>query len=121
MPHAQAIEWVSWTTIIAAVVVCQLMSAILAWTIASPKDAGMTAFWLGLVFGGLGVVAALALDERPQCRNCYTHHDARALVCPACGAALKAPLRAAASTTRTAAAAKRAKHVEHELPPGIVD
>ena len=39
---------------------------------------------LGLLFGPLGVIAALGLDERPQCYKCEGRLDGRGKVCQHC-------------------------------------
>lgn len=58
---------------------------ILGGVIASAKDAGVAGFLVGALFGPLGVIAAFALDGRPQCEKCRTRLDTRASICPQCG------------------------------------
>jgi hypothetical protein len=71
--------------IIAAVAV---PCAILGYVIGSAKNSGAEGLALGLLFGPLGVIAAFALDNRPQCRSCLGRIDPAARVCPHCTAAI---------------------------------
>jgi len=48
-----------------------LASALLGCIMGGQRDAIGFGFVLGLFFGPLGLVAALTLDERPQCPRCH--------------------------------------------------
>jgi hypothetical protein len=53
--------------------------------LANSKDAAGAGFWCGFFLGPVGLlIAALALDFRPQCPACKTHVDKDASVCPQC-------------------------------------
>ena len=50
-------------------VVCGVC-ALIGCSIGEPKQAGTEGFWLGLLFGPIGLVLALAMDNRAQCPEC---------------------------------------------------
>ena len=76
-------EWLTTT-----IVVSWIASGILGGIVGAQKDAGVYGFFLGIIFGPLGVVAALSLDGRPKCPACTGRLNGRARVCPCCHAAL---------------------------------
>jgi len=64
--------------------VTSVASGILGAIIGSFKNAGPIGGLLGLGFGPLGVIGALAIDGRPQCSKCRGRLDGKPEVCPHC-------------------------------------
>ena len=72
-----------------AAVIGAFVCGIVGYAIADQKNAGMPGFWLGLLLGPIGIViAAVALDNRPQCPACRSRIERGASVCPACRCSL---------------------------------
>ena len=61
-----------------------IVSGILGCVVGSQKDAPGAGVALGLIFGPLGLIAALSLDGRPMCPQCKGRLNGRASVCPYC-------------------------------------
>ncbi|QDU14724.1 Double zinc ribbon [Gimesia maris] len=62
-------------------IICGIFGAI----VGGSKDAGTAGFWLGLLFGPLGILVAFTLDNREKCLQCGSRLDGEAKVCPSCG------------------------------------
>lgn len=67
-------------TLVAFWLVCGVVGGV----IGNTKDAGVSGFLLGALLGPLGVLAAFAVDGRPQCEKCRTRIDPKATICPQC-------------------------------------
>jgi hypothetical protein len=80
-------EWLMWS-----IVVSWFACAILGFIVGEQKCAGGQGMALGLIFGPLGVIAALSLDGRPHCPRCVEPLNApsrsESSICPHCHAAL---------------------------------
>jgi hypothetical protein len=66
-----------------------IASAICGAHAAADRNAGQGGFFLGLIFGPVGVIAALGLDNRPNCPNCRGRLDGRGRMCQHCGTLLE--------------------------------
>lgn len=71
--------------ITAGIVMFWFVCAIAGAIIGKAKQSEGAGFMLGLILGPIGVLAAFALDGRPQCRQCRGRHNPQALVCQHCG------------------------------------
>jgi len=76
-------DWI--IVILISGVVCGVIGAV----IGSNRGAGWCGFALGFLFGPLGVVASLALDNRPKCPQCLGRLNGRAKVCEHCNCELE--------------------------------
>lgn len=68
------------TVAAASLIVCGICGVI----VSHPRNASHIGFWLGLLLGPLGVLAAFRLDCRRKCYRCATRLDDDAEVCPGC-------------------------------------
>jgi hypothetical protein len=59
-------------------------SIILAYCVGHSKDAGQDAVVAAVVFGPLGLLAALGFDGRPRCPRCAGRLDGRGEICQHC-------------------------------------
>ena len=87
--------WSSWNAamvallcVLAWTVPCGTLGAIVGYLRLAPAVGAM----LGGLFGPLGVVAALAIDNRPYCTKCRGRLEDMAETCPHCQAALYDPI-----------------------------
>ena len=48
------------------------------------RNAEVPGFALGILLGPVGVIAALGLDQRPQCPRCAARLDGRGKICQHC-------------------------------------
>jgi len=92
--------WSSWNAAMIALL------CVLAWTVPSGTLGAVVGYlrrapavgaMLGGLFGPLGVVAALAIDNRPYCTKCCGRLEDMAETCPHCQAALYDPTTEAES------------------------
>lgn len=60
--------------------VCGLLGAV----VGAPRERAGLGFFLGLLFGPLGVIATFALDGRQPCPMCRNRINTGATLCPAC-------------------------------------
>ena len=65
-----------------------LCCGLLGWIVGFRRNAALAGLVLGILFGPLGVVAAFALDSRPQCPYCKGRLDGRGILCQFCGGSL---------------------------------
>jgi hypothetical protein len=70
-------------------IVLWLVSAGLACYVGSKKQAPVAGLCLGLLFGPLGVIVALVLDNRVQCPHCGGRLNGRYPACQHCCVELK--------------------------------
>ena len=81
-------DWLTmdWLTIwLASAVSC----AVLGGMIGKGNQAGGAGFFLGLLFGPLGVIAAFAMDGRSSCSRCGGRLNGQPEVCQHCGATIE--------------------------------
>jgi len=57
--------------------------------IASQKEAETLGFWLGFLFGPIGIAIALGVDGRNACPVCGTRLNGRVQQCPQCDTTFK--------------------------------
>jgi hypothetical protein len=68
-----------------------VLSAIVARSFASDRGRGKAGFFLGLVYGPLGVIMALLLPSADSCPFCYEPVHIKATICPHCRSTLSLP------------------------------
>jgi hypothetical protein len=68
-----------------------LLSALVARSFASDRGRARAGFFLGLVYGPLGVVMALLLSSAASCPFCYEPVHGKATICPHCRSTLSLP------------------------------
>lgn len=107
-------------TVIGFWIVCGVAGAI----IASRHNSGVAGFFLGILLGPIGVIAAFALDGRRKCPQCASRMNDGAKVCPQCRSALSAPDPRYAHLERAKTADFAAEQVlserikdKHGIPP----
>lgn len=61
-----------------------LGSVLLAAIVAAPRNATATGVILALLFGPLGLLATMAIDNRHRCPECQEHVTVGAHTCPHC-------------------------------------
>lgn len=61
-------------------IVCGVVGAV----IAGQKNAAGAGFFLGLLLGPLGVIAAFAMDNRATCPHCNSRLNGTPKICPQC-------------------------------------
>jgi hypothetical protein len=67
-------------------------SALVASEFASARGRGKAGFFLGLLYGPLGVIMALLLPSAAgRCPFCYEPVHSKATICPHCGSTLSPP------------------------------
>jgi hypothetical protein len=71
-------------TVVPYVVGIWIACGILEVVIGSQKKAAGAGYFLGIAFGPLGLIAALALDWRPLCPRCKARLNGQATLCPYC-------------------------------------
>ncbi len=67
------------------IVVLWIMSAIAGAFASADREAALMGFFLGLILGPIGAIAALGLDGRYTCPRCRGRLDGRGEICQHCG------------------------------------
>jgi hypothetical protein len=70
--------------LLAGAVVVWVLCGVVGAIIGSRRNAEGLGFFLGVLFGPLGAIAAFALDNRPPCPECHNKIDKGVRVCSAC-------------------------------------
>jgi len=61
----------------------------LAAAVGHSRNATGAGFYCGLVFGPLGLIAMLGIDDRPKCPKCFTRLNGPVKICPGCHSRLR--------------------------------
>lgn len=86
-------------------ILAAVTSAFLGVVVGSPRNAALTGFVFGLLFGPLGVLVTLAFDYRAQCPRCHGRINGSPEICQHC----RSPLRDRSASA--AAAAPRTREI----------